>query len=193
MRRVTAVLVGMLSIAGLIGCANDGDETGGSTAALEYVRPADLEGRILYLDKTVSPRPLTAEELGDTSRAIPVSVVFYADHAIAWSAPFGHAQIGVDGAEVATWRVLGRAREERGSVVAPDAPARPSTPAGNVTTPQGVDTGLVPGAAIPDGIDLGASLPSVSLPYVVIDWLDDFADEAHALQEIGPVVHPGCL
>ncbi|MCC7536430.1 MAG: hypothetical protein IT379_09460 [Deltaproteobacteria bacterium] len=191
---MTAVLIAVLSMAGLIGCANDGDETGGSTTALEYVRPADFEGRIMYLDKSVSPRPMTAEQMGDTSRAIPVAVVFYDTHAVAWSAPFGRPQIGVDGSEVAMWRLLGRAAEERGSVVAPETPERPSTPAGNTTTPGGVDTGVVPGAAIPGtGVDIEASLPDLRLPYVVIDWFEDFADEAHALQEIGPVVHPGCL
>ena len=46
-----------------------------------------------------------------------------------------------------------------------------------ITPPAGVDTGL--GASIPaTGIDIGAALPNVALPYVVIDWFEDFADEA---------------
>ena len=177
------VVVGALL--GLLGCASE-TGTGSSSSGLTWVRKADFENQILYYDARVSAAPLTAEEIGDTSSAIPVQVVFYEDAAVAWFAPEGNARIGDHTAVVASWPVMEHAQ----TISADDI--RPGTGSDETEAP---DLGL--GRSIVTPEDAPFETPSLlgmapELPFARLDWLRDYADIARLFPGNAPV-HPGCL
>jgi len=80
MKKTTLCAMGLA----MAGCGTSGDPSVAG-ADLVYVEEASIEGRgDLFLDPSISWRPMTAEQLGDTSSAIPVDVDVYGGVAVAW-------------------------------------------------------------------------------------------------------------
>lgn len=173
------------ALVGLLGCASE-TGTGESTSGLTWVRKADFENRVLFYDARVSAAPLTAEEIGDTSGAIPVQVVFYEDRAVAWHAPGGEARIGEHSALVAQWPVF----EHAETIAADDI-----RPGGGSEETESPDLGL--GGGLITHEDAPFQSPEIaditpSLPFARLDWLRDYADIVRLFPGDAPV-HPGCL
>jgi len=75
-----------MALAGLalLGCGT-GAEPGRTAADLAYVEESTVEGRAdLYIDPSVSWRPMTLAQLDDSASAIPVEVDIYGGVAVAW-------------------------------------------------------------------------------------------------------------
>jgi hypothetical protein len=175
----------IVALSALLGCASETVEPGSSSAGLEWVRKADFVGQRLYYDAAISPRPMTAAEMGDTTWATPVQVVFYEDMAIAWWMPEGHdAQIGAEGHIVEAWAVVEHAQTISGDDVAPGTSGtRTNDPSEGVGAPSLVgewDSGEVPGIEI-EGF----------APFARLDWLRQLEDIPF-IPNIDPI-HPGCL
>ncbi|MEM9194273.1 MAG: hypothetical protein AAGF12_34170 [Myxococcota bacterium] len=173
------------------------DEAGSVDQALES--KAQLSSELLYLDLAVSPRPLTAEEMGDTRFATPVRLEFFNEWVIAWWAPHGEAVRGVPENAMGVWWIDAHADS-------PDGSSLPATPLqgtvdqqpGDGTTTETPETpapNFAP-VAIPDGNEWG--VPSVEvdrldplhhLPWAKINWIRERLDEWNAMP---PTFHPGC-
>lgn len=181
------------AIAGLalLGCSSSG-EPGRSGADLAYVAESTIEDRSdLYIDPSVSWRPVTADQLeGGVESAIPVEVDIYGGVAVAWI-----RHDGVDTVErrrediVALYRVYDHLEG-----VTPTSDELDREPGAPVYVP-GTEAGLAqidPSIAQADPIgDLGHLTN-----FVLIDWLDlsrippgiRDAELWRELQEN----HPGC-
>jgi hypothetical protein len=158
------------------GCAAD---VGSSESALEDVAVADFSGEIRYIDFSISDRPLTAEEIGDTSTAVPVEVRFYEPGiAIAWSAPNGQAITESLEFAVAAWNVeLTRDETVRG----PDETTvrSPSITPGDLYS----TVGITLGQDTPNRFEVDGGVARV-------DWLRQRVRE---IAELPPAFHAGCL
>jgi len=169
----------------LVGCATQVD-VGEAEAGLVLVRKADYAGHVRYIDDSVSVRPMTAEELGDTRSATPVEVRFYDDVAIAWYAPNGVAETGDPRNVIRVWHIEDHVAIDSDDVApgddthettAPGAPPsfRDQTPGFSVGDTAGVD------AKIP--LDFGKYLP-----FARLDWLLAIEEWQNGV----PGFHPGC-
>lgn len=171
-----AVLVTALALT-VFGCASPGTPDG-SASGLTEVREADFADKILYMDFRVSNAPMTAEELGDTSEAIPVGVRFHESFAVAWHAPNGRARVGDPDSVIMAWRLLETAETVEGDVRPEDAPT-PVAPAVGV-----------PGFELHDVVETPTpTLPIELAPTFHLDWLEDYNDEF--IYFWGG--HPGCI
>ena len=166
------------------GCtANVPDETGSTGSSL--VRKADYEGQVRYLDEAVSPAPLTAAEMGDTTYAVPVEVRFYHEHAVAWYVSEGIPQIGDPEMAIKAWQIEGHEAISDDVVIEPGGEDGDAAPSGSLTaTPPitGTDTGLQ--------TDVGFDHQSVALPFARLDWFEDVVIDWETRP---PSYHPGCL
>lgn len=191
MTRIVAWLVPLLITGLLTGC---GMETGPASteSGLTTVRKADYEGTIRYIDEAVSPAPLTAAELGDTSYAIPVEVRFYHDWAVAWHVRDGVTQAGDPAMAVAAWQIAEHVPTSGDVTRDPDD--EPST-----TAPREPEEG----SDITTGTDLGSGTDSLlpspgyeanhlrELPaFARLDWMREDLDMWRIRP---PEYHPGCL
>jgi hypothetical protein len=177
-------IVVVSALLGLLGCASE-PGTGSSATGLTWVRKADFENRVLYYDARISASPLTAEEMGDTSSAIPVQVTFYEDAAVAWWAPGGEARIGDPAAVVASWPVVENAETASADDI------RPGDGSSETETPR-VDLGggLIGIEEAPIHTEIDGVRPE--LPWAALDWLSDYDDIARLFPHEVPT-HPGCL
>lgn len=154
----------------------------------ELVDTAELSSQLLYLDLAVSPRPMTADEVGDARFATPIRIEFFRGWAIAWWAPEGEAVRGTPENALAAWEIEyaqpleGRVDNSGGGstqVANPEAPA-------SVTNQQiGISTGVSIGSDV--GIDRYDFVDQ--LPFAKIQWLRERVEEWRALP---PTFHPGC-
>jgi hypothetical protein len=168
----------------LLGCGTAGDP---ASADLAYVDESSLESRAdLYIDSSVSWRPMTADQLGNVENAIPVEVEILGGVAVAW--------IRHDGATsrtradiVALYRVYERVdatpildeidREEGGPIYVP-------TERFGGTARPGIEN---------PGGDLGALVTDSG--FVLIDWTDISnvppSQDVELWNELNDA-HPGC-
>jgi hypothetical protein len=182
MRGIGAV-VAVVVLSTLLGCATETTEPGSSTSGLEWVRKADYVGQVLYYDTAISARPLTAEEMGDTTWATPVMLAFYDDLAVAYWAPDGHGLFGDEEAVVDAWAVIAHAQTTSGDV----APGTGDT--GTRSPSDGVETGGLLGDFGQHG-DAGVEIEN-RLPFAKLDWLRRLEDIPF-IPSIDPI-HPGCI
>ncbi|MBK8170597.1 MAG: hypothetical protein IPK60_09675 [Sandaracinaceae bacterium] len=183
-----AAMVG-LSLMGGVGCAADTSTptVSNNGEALDYVNVHDIENQLFYIDSTVSDRPMTAEELGDTSNAIPVRIKFYDEFAIAWWAPDGEARMGVRGAMMSAFQIY-NAQQISGEVNA-DGNGSVTTP----TTPSTVNP-LTPITHIPNlpaGVTIRTTLPA-AVGRVWVSWARVFANNPNLIRMVARY-HPGCI
>lgn len=181
-----AALMG-LSLVGGVGCAADTSSPTVSSSgdALEYVNIADVESKLFYLDSSVSDRPMTAEELGDVTNAIPVRIKFYDEFAIAWWAPDGNARMGVRGALMAAFEIH-NATEISGDVNADGH--------GSISHPSTTSNPLAPVTNIPNvapGIAVHATLPR-AISNVWVSWARVFQNNPNLIRMVARY-HPGCI
>lgn len=181
-----AAMMGMTVLGGA-GCASDTSATAVGTAgeALDYVSVQEIESQLLYIDSTVSDRPMTAAELGDISNAIPVRVKFYDEFAIAWWAPDGEARMGVRGAMMSAFQIYNATptsgdvnSDGHGSVHTPTTPTNPITPAAHIPN-------------IPAGSVIHTTLPT-AITRVWVSWSRVFANNPNLLRMVARY-HPGCI
>ena len=164
------------------GCV--GETVEGSTGELVMIDEADFEGRLFYLDARISPRPMTAEELGDVTGATPVGVRFHEHFAVAWAAPNGRARVGDPESVVAAWVLRELPSADGAELLAADvAGEEESTTEGSAPT-----YGVFPiyDDVLPtfeDDLDTGG--PSVHL----VDWIEENSNEFINYW----VGHPGCV
>lgn len=184
MRRTIMGVASALAVSMSFGCtASVPDETGSS--GLSLVRKADYEGQVRYLDEAVSPAPLTAAELGDTTYAIPVDVRFYHDVAVAWYVSEGVPQIGDPAAAIKAWHVEGHVLSNDDVVIEPGGDGDEAAPSGSLTA-----TPPVSRASDDLGSDLGFDHSRVDLPFAQLDWFEDVIIDWETRP---PGYHPGCL
>lgn len=172
----------------LFGCtAQTGpDET---SAGLTTVRKADYEGQIRFLDRAVSPQPLTAAELGDTTFATPVEVRFYDEWAVAWTVVDDVPRIGEPEMAAAAWLISehvptsGDVRDD-GDGEPPETTAPEPDDEGLWSPP---DTSLDSGDLTTPGYDHQSR---GHLPFARLDWFQDLIEEWWATP---PAFHPGCI
>ncbi len=169
----------------LFGCAA---ETGPDGSGAALVRKADYEGRILFLDPVVSPAPLTAEQMGDTTFATPVEVRFYEDYAVAWRVVDGVAQTGDAGLAVAAWAI------EEHVAISDDVSRDDAPPSTTEATPEqsitdvGIGTGFDTDTFSTPNDDFHQDWRG--MPFARLEWLRDAIDE---WQYAPPAYHPGCI
>jgi hypothetical protein len=188
MKRLTMIaILGVLTMGTMGGCAADVATPGESAALVEHVSRADLESRDLYYDPLISARPMTAEELGDTSGAVRIRLQFLDSVAVAWAAPDGEPLVGRPGAIVA---LFGFSNVEPidgelspGSTV-PTEPAHPGA--------------LVRDDVVGTRVDLGDDAPAIatlrrfSIPDVWVRWSELFREDPEVIRDLGRY-HPGCI
>lgn len=187
MKRVAMISVlGALAMGATLGCSADVSPTGSSDALVEKVNRAEWEALDLYYDPLVSSRPMTAEELGDTTGATRVRMEFLDNIAIAWAAPDGEALLGQRDAIVAIYgitQVEPIDGEVRPGTTTPTVP-RPGSLLDRVNLGSNVDLGDGPGA------DIGI-LRLSTFPDVWIGWSRLFQEDPNAIRDLGRY-HPGC-
>jgi hypothetical protein len=185
MRAAAAVLA-----VALAGCAGQvAEPVDEASDSLTWVRKADFTNRQLFMDLAVSPIPMSAAELGDTTYATPVEVRFYDEWVIAWWAPDGVARNEHFMNAVGAWRIVENAEAISGDV-APggggEDPPEPRAP--------GINTGVIDsGEALTVPVRDTLGLPDDDrnyLPYATLDWLGDRLPE---WREMPPGFHPGCF
>lgn len=180
-------VLGILAM-GALGCSADVGPTGSDAALVEKVSRAEWEARDLYYDPLVSSRPMTAEELGDTSGAIRVRVRFLDSIAILWAAPEGEPLLDQRDAIIAIYGI---------SDVEPiDGEVRPgSTAPTTPTTPRD----LTNRADIGSRTNLGGEGPGAVLnglrfqylPDIWVAWSELFREDPNVIRDLGRY-HPGC-
>jgi hypothetical protein len=172
LRRFSVLVISALLAAG---CAAD---VGSGESALEDVAVSDFANETMYIDFSISPRPLTAEEIGDISTATPVQVRFYEPGiAIAWSAPNGQAITESLEFAVAAWNV---------ELTRDDTVTNPGET--TVTTPR-INPGSLyatTGVVVDDGRPRHVSIDGRAR----IDWL---RTPVRQIEELPPAFHAGCL
>lgn len=172
LRRFSVLVIALVAA----GCAAD---VGSNESALEDVAVADFAGDIRYIDWSISDRPMTAEEIGDTSTATPVVVRFYEPGvAIAWSAPNGTPITESLEYAVAIWNVeLTRDETVRG-------------PDGTTIRSPGIQPGDLYATV---GSAIGEDRP----PNVVVDGtiarVDWLRQRVREFADLPPAFHAGCL
>jgi len=189
MRHWVAATVAIAALA-LLGCATE--TVAGEEHGLVSVRKADYEGKVFYYDRSISPRPLTAEEIGDTTSAIPVVVKFFDSHAVAFWAPQGEPRFDVE--PVAAWVIAAHIAEplDGDGTVAPPDPGTTTTHSDDVIeSVQVEDLGV--DATAPAALVHLATIRGVyaDLPLALLDWFSDAGRDF--TQIFGPGFHPGCL
>lgn len=182
------IIATAVALSGLLyGCAS---EAGPSTeGGREYVRKADFTGSVMFYDPAVSLKPLTAEQMGDTTYAVPVQVVFYEKFAVAWLAPNGQGLVGQPDALIASWEIYEHAQATEGAVRPGEPNVTPETPKDlfrtNFQGPrQAVTPRLITPTFVVDSI--------VDADYVILDWTQEYEEVFHDLNET-QAIHPGCL
>jgi hypothetical protein len=191
--RAGLALVAALGLAPAVGCSAAVDPVGEGAGALERVDRHALESAVLFYDPMVSSKPLTAEELGDTSNAIEVRVRLLDEVAIAWAAPNGVLQEGRPGAIVAMYAFQTAVPTAGG-----EGSVRPETEASVPSTP--------PSRGIRDlesRLNLGRTagtapverrpLVELSIPRDIwIRWVELNREDPRVVRDVGRY-HPGCL
>jgi hypothetical protein len=171
LRRFSVLVIALVAA----GCAAD---VGSNESALEDVA-ANFSDEVRYIDWSISDRPMTAEEIGDTSTAIPVVVRFYEPGvAIAWSAPNGTAITESLEDAVAIWNVeLTRDETVRG-------------PDGTTIRSPGITPGDLYATV---GTSIGENhVPNIGIDGTIarVDWLRQRVRE---FADLPPAFHAGCL
>ena len=170
---VVAIATGLLMAA----CASQGAD--GSSTGLTAIDPVEYQGRLLYLDRSVDHAPLTAEELGDTERAIPVEIGVHGDFLVAWWAPDGVGRIGDPASVVTAWRIFDSAE--------PIDRDTSDEEGGEHTTPPAV----APPIDLPEGIDQTRTrdVRLQTRPQFFVDWIEEYTEEWMIFWGW----HPGCI
>lgn len=188
MKRLTMIaILGVLTMGSLAGCAADVATPGESAALVEQVSRADWESRDLYYDPLVSARPMTAEELGDTSGAVRIRLRFLDTVAVAWAAPDGEPLVGRPGAIVALFG-FSNVEPIDGEIRPGAAPTEPAQP-----------RDLVNSEVVGSRVDLDddapasiANLRSISIPDIWVRWSELFREDPEVIRDLGRY-HPGCI
>lgn len=185
MRRTMIWVASGLAAGLLFGCAAEsGTEEIGSTGST-LVRKADYEGQVRYLDESVSAAPLTADELGDTTYAIPVEVRFYDEWAVAWYVLDGVAQVGDPDMAMKVWLVEEHVPISDDVVVEGGGSTEEPAPSGSVT-----DVGPI--AGIGTSVEENPEFDNTTwqhFPFARLDWLRDVREDWESRP---PAYHPGC-
>lgn len=178
----------------LLGCSSAG-EPGRTGADLAFVAEGTIEGRAdLFIDPSVSWRPMTLEQLGiDESRAIPVEVDVYGGVAVAWIRRDETTESLRTRADiVALYRVLDRV--EHVTPIAGDELDREGEEDGPLYVPGDDETSSLPRLEREDVLQT-PGVEHVPFDYVLIDWTDlsriPEAHEAELWRELQEN-HPGC-
>jgi len=189
MKRLTMIaILAVLTMGTMAGCAADVATPGESAALVEHVSRADWESRDLYYDPLVSARPMTAEELGDTSGAVRIRLQFLDSVAVAWAAPEGEPLVGRPGAIVALFgfsNVEPIDGDVRPGTVTPTEPAQPRDLVNSDVVGSRVDLGDDAPAAI-------ATLRGFAIPDIWVRWSELFREDPEVIRDLGRY-HPGCI
>lgn len=181
-----------MAVAGLalLGCGT-GAEPGRTAADLAYVEESTVEGRAdLYIDPSVSWRPMTLAQLDGSASAIPVEVDIYGGVAVAWIRREGATAYERRRSDiVGLFRVLDHV----------DAPVPPR----DEVRREGDDpvyieedrfAGTVNAGGLVRQADTEGLLPGLA-HYVLVDWTDlshlPDAEQAQLWEELRQN-HPGC-
>lgn len=173
------------ALAGLAMAGCGAADPGSAGADLAYVEESSIEGRgDLFLDPTISWRPMTEAQLGDTSSAIPVEVQVYGGVAVVWVRNGTPDELRTRADIVALFRVLDHV-----------TPALDETYRGD--GPVYVPPDLLAGSVDTDIDQTGLHLEGTDLAdYALIDFIDLSRippEEDIALWSELNSSHPGCL
>lgn len=199
MRKLTALLLMALGV-GLLGCSSN--DAGGVTEGLTMVNPADYVGVTKFYNPVVSARPLSVDEIGDTSGAYPVQMTFGNRYAVAWAVVDGVAQINNGNAVVGVWRIY----ESRQTATPTSGALRPGeTPTVTIPDEGGSSEHTVaPGTEATGNPLIGNPGDRLARPlsqegrglvrpgYVFLSWLDEASDEYRDIFN-NQNIHGGCL
>lgn len=196
MQRAAAVRV-VMSVAVLCGMAamgcSAGGTTGSSEALVEQVDRATLESQLLYYDPVVSARPLTAEQLGDTTGAVPVRVEILDTVAVAWLAPNGVARFD-RGSIVAVYPLV-TPTDDGFTDITPITDTTHATTVPRATSPSGGigGTGGLTGSGpgVSGGPEIALPGLTAGLTATFLKWQQLISQNPNLSHEIGSY-HPGC-
>jgi len=181
------------------GCGNDGTASGTSAGLVESVDTAAWSNAQLFYAPSVSSRLMTADELGDTTGAIPVRLEFLDDVAVAWYAPHGEAIISHD-TLIAAYPIARNAAALQSFDDAfpmatpttgethPATSVAPPRATGGLTSPAG---GLTGTTAVGAGSHASASPGGLPDPQTFLRWSQLIRESAGLTRAVG-AYHPGC-
>jgi len=184
-RAMMVWILGAVAMGALLGCSADVAPDGSSAALTEKVSSAEWEARDLYYDPLVSSRPMTAEELGDTSGATRVRIRFLDNVAIAWAAPAGEPLLDQRDAIIAVYGITPIDGEVRPGTTTPVTPLTP----GNLIDRANIGTSV---DLNDDGPAADVGLRFTELPDVWVTWSQLFREDPNLIRDLGRY-HPGCI